>query len=69
VISDESAAELLLELLLDVALVDESFGVAFTAAFRGANDEATAPADEVPDVAIELSCDQSIFLSPHLKLL
>jgi hypothetical protein len=66
--SDESLAELLalLELLFDVPFVDEveSFGVACTAARLGASADATAPAADVPELAIELSCDKSIVPSP-----
>src|SRR5271156_3271365 len=68
VMSDEPLAELLalLELLLDAPLVDdvESFAVACAAARRGASAAATDPAADVPDVAIELSCDKSIAKSP-----
>jgi hypothetical protein len=60
VMSDESLVELLV--LLDALLVEEveSFGVACTAARLGASADATEPAPDVPDVAIELSCDKSI---------
>jgi hypothetical protein len=69
VMSDESLAELLalLELLFDVLLVEEveSFGVACNAARRGASADATELAADVPDAAIELSCDKSIVPSPY----
>ena len=68
VISDESLAALL-ELLAVVPLVDvvASFGVACTAR-REDSAEATVFAADVPDVAIELSCDKSIVRSPRFKV-
>jgi len=50
--------ELLLLPLVVVLL--ESFGVAFTAEFRGASAEATVPAAELPAPVIEPALDQSI---------
>jgi hypothetical protein len=64
VISDELLAELP-ELLFGTVV---SFGFACTA--RGAaNAEATVFAADVPDVAIELSCDKSIARSPYFKVI
>jgi hypothetical protein len=53
-------------LVLEVDVVDvvvESFGVACTAR-REDSEEATVLAADVPDAAIELSCDKSIVRSP-----
>jgi hypothetical protein len=64
VMLDESLAALL-ELLVVGAVA--SFGFACTA--RGEDKAvATVVAADVPDVAIELSCDKSIACSPHFKV-
>jgi hypothetical protein len=61
--SDESAG-LLLELLLAGGVEDAALGAAV---FSDAIDDDTAFADD-PIGEIEFICDQSICLSPHLKL-
>jgi hypothetical protein len=65
VIVDELAA--LLVLVVEVVGVVASFGVACTAR-REDSAEATVLAADVPDVAIELSCDKSIVRSPQFKI-
>jgi len=64
VIFDELAA--LLVLVAAAVGVVVSFGVAWTAR-REDSAEATLLAADVPDVAIELSCDKSIVRSPKFK--
>ena len=63
-IFDELAA--LLVLVAAAVGVVVSFGVAWTAR-REDSAEATLLAADVPDVAIELSCDKSIVRSPQFK--
>jgi hypothetical protein len=64
VIVDELAAPLVL--VVEVVGVVVPFGVAWTA--RGDDSaEATVLAADLPDVAIELSCDKSIVRSPQFK--